>query len=293
MASGPEKTRLRHGGDPAPGLKCQAGGDRGPEPRMPVQGRSPVTSAWSLGRPFAVKGCRHSVSSSEGTGEGWPQGPAAGAPCSGPALSLAGQCSGQLTLAMSLPLLAGAQSVPGDSALYFSGRFHLLRRLCEPGLIRPPGLGPYVPFGGQTADTEQRDYVICPGLHSSAAQPLSSLCLPPPLSPPGASLCWAPSAQLTAGSPGCPRLPAASPQQLSPEPSRDAEAEGEGGSWGLESAPTGPMGPLRATLARGEGAGQRCLAGGGRDCPLPPSGKFLTFFLRVCELMSECGGCVL
>ena len=68
--------------------------------------------------------------------------------------------------------------------------------------------------------------------------------------------------------PACPQL---AHGRASQGPFPDAVAKGEGGSPGLESAPTGSMGPLRAASgsgplgtgpSRGEGAGQRGMAVG-------------------------------
>lgn len=107
-----------------------------------------------------------------------------------------------------------------------------------------------------------------------------------------ASCCWAPGTQAHV----C-QQPAHDPPVRGPF--RDAAAGGEGGSLGLESAPTGPVGPrgaapgsgpLGTALGRGEGAGQRCLAVGDGGEIAPPTGKFLTFFLWVSKLMSKCGG---
>lgn len=125
--------------------------------------------------------------------------------------------------------------------------------------------------------------MICPRLHSRAGQTpspgsgalLASLPAAFPLFLPGLVL-WGPRKLSrwpeVPGNPCCALLASSQPTgQPSRGPFRDVVAEGEGGSLGLESAPTGPVGPrgvaagfgpLGTGLGGGEGAGQRCLAMG-------------------------------
>lgn len=117
--------------------------------------------------------------------------------------------------------------------------------------------------------------MICPRLHSRAGQGTPGLCPPPSFSSRWVSSCWALGAQLMACGPWTATLPLLANSQPTGQPGRgpfpDGVASGEGGSQGLESAPTGPVGPRRAAAgsgplgtgsSRGEGAEQSGLAVG-------------------------------
>lgn len=72
--------------------------------------------------------------------------------------------------------------------------------------------------------------------------------------------------------------------------------------WAWNLLPRGLWGPTGLPLAWGlwaqglagaRGLGRDAWLWGGGETGPRPAGKFFTFFLWVCELMSKCGGCIL
>lgn len=156
--------------------------------------------------------------------------------------------------------------------------------------------------------------MICPRLHSRAGQTpspgsgalLASLPASFPLFLSGLVL-WGPES--SAGGlrsleiHAAPCLPAASPRA-----SRAGDLSGmwwpkaRVDLWAWNLLPQGLWGPAGLPLAldlwalgwaRVRGLGRDAWLWGGGEIGTGPAGKFLTFFLWVCELMSKCGGCIL
>ena len=100
-----------------------------------------------------------------------------------------------------------------------------------------------------------------------------------------------------------PCLPAASPQaRRAGDLSRMGWPRARVGLRAWNLLPQGLWGPAGLLLARGRwaldpagvrGPSRAAWPWGGGEAGLCPAGKFLTFFLWVCELMSKCGGCIL
>lgn len=122
------------------------------------------------GRPPGPE-CR-SVRGSEGTGEEWPQGPAAESPGPGSAVRPQGPGSprsrpggrrepddlGRLPFPFpGFPLLPGTESAIGDNTLYFNRHFHVFGGLCKPDLIKAPHARPPKRCLAAGWDTGQRD----------------------------------------------------------------------------------------------------------------------------------------